>query len=340
MRNIFEYKDNFSHYSHVKSHHIWGDLTYVKKPEVSVIIPCFKRIDYLELSIKSALNQDFKGDYEIVICDNTPLSDEFTNTEIIKRINDKRILYFRNEENIGMYGNWNRLIELARSPFVVFLHDDDLLLPSALTDLVSIQKAFNADGVTAAHNDIDAVGSIIRYATWSSNSRKLMFLKKKIVSRATLFDLFMGFKGGFGCGCLYRKDALIKIGGFSSEFYPSADYVLNTIMAKNYNLYYSCKPTFAYRIAENESFSVYNQFVEVDRHFRKCMRPYILLPNLLLNRLIVALYRTQSIYFKIKWEGDDGTLKSRLRKGDLLLCRLTNKVRTLINDYSFFDFKY
>lgn len=336
MRNIFEYKNNFVDNYSIKSHLLYGDLNSVQEPEVSVIIPCFKRIDYLELSIKSALSQDFNGNYEIVICDNTPLEEESSNIEIVKKFNDARILYYRNEENIGMFGNWNRLIELARAPFVVFLHDDDILLPTALSDLISIQRKFNADGVTAAHNDIDGTGLIIRNTFQPSDKRKLLIFKHKIQSKATLFDLFMGFKGGFGCGCLYRRDSLMKIGGFSPEFYPSADYALNSIMAKDFKLYYTHKPTFLYRIAANESFTVYKKFPEVDLHFRKCMKNYIQLPNLLLNRLIAALYRIQSVQFKIKWEGDDGTLQSKLRKSDLILCRITNTFRNFFNDISIF----
>lgn len=336
MRNIFEYKNNFIDNSSIKSYLLYGEQNCIQEPEVSVIIPCFKRIDYLELSIKSAIDQDFKGCYEIVICDNTPLNEESSNIEIVKKFNNPRILYYRNEENLGMLGNWNRLIELARAPFVVFLHDDDILLPTALTDLVSIQRKFNADGVTAAHNDVDSTGAILRKDIQPSNKRKLFIFKHEIESRATLFDLFMGFKGGFGCGCLYRREALIKIGGFSPDFYPSADYALNSILAKDFKLYYTCKPTFLYRIAANESFTVYKKFPEVDLHFRTCMKAYIQLPNFLLNRLITALYRTQTIQFKIKWEGDDGTLKSQLRRDDLRLCRIFNLFRCLFNDMSIF----
>ena len=84
MRNIFEYKNNFVDNYSIKSHLLYGDLNSVQEPEVSVIIPCFKRIDYLELSIKSALSQDFNGNYEIVICDNTPLEEESSNIEMRK----------------------------------------------------------------------------------------------------------------------------------------------------------------------------------------------------------------------------------------------------------------
>lgn len=335
MRNIFEYNNNFIKYASVKSHLQWGDINSVLEPEVSIIIPCYKRPDYLEQALESAINQDYMGSYEVIVCDNTPLCEVSPNLELINKFKNNKILFYRNEENIGMYGNWNRLIELARAPYVVFLHDDDLLLPNALTILMSIQNKTNADGVNAAHNDIDGDGVIIRSAPLLPNKRKLLLFEYQINTRVTLFDLFMGCKGGFGCGCLFRKDALIKIGGFSEEFYPSADYALNSVMAKDFKLYYTNIPTFSYRIAANESYSAYTKFAELDKHFRICMKKYIPLPNIFLNFLIHALYRTQSIYFRITWEGDDGTLKKQLRKDDLLLCRLTNIFRTLINDYSF-----
>ena len=49
-------------------------------------------------------------------------------------------MYYKNEKILGMLGNWNRGIELARAPFVTYCHDDDMLLPSALSRLMELQK--------------------------------------------------------------------------------------------------------------------------------------------------------------------------------------------------------
>lgn len=301
MRNIFEYYNNFEKYSKTKSILLWGNPGLVKEPDVSILIPCFSHPDYLMTSLHSALEQDYEGSFEIIISDNNDIDGEKNgNQEFVESANDKRVQYYRNERNIGMFGNWNRLVELARAPFVVFLHDDDFLLPNCLTTLLSIQRKYNADGVNACHCEADKNGKI---------TKKIVFIKTKKfglntsweVDKSSSFDLFMGQKGGYGCGCLFRKQCLKDIGGFSEEFKPSADYALNAIMATNYNVYYSYVPTFVYRIAENESFSGFTKFKDVDKHFRECLRDYIKIPNWILNRIILAQYRHSDLFFRVLW---------------------------------------
>lgn len=78
----------------------------------------------------------------------------------------------------------------------------------------------------------------------------------------------------------FQKKCLLEIGGFSPEFYPSADYALNAVMATKYNVFFCKEPTFCYRVAENESISVYQQFAEVDKHFRNCMKNALIFQTL------------------------------------------------------------
>lgn len=336
MRDIYEYRDNFSDYKNVKSYLLWGDEKSVECPEVSIVMPCFKRPDYLRESLESALTQDFKGNYEIIICDNNDLNDIPTgNQSVVEGFNDDRVLYYRNEKNIGMLGNWNRLVELAHAPFIVYLHDDDRLLPTALSTLMTIQKKYDADGVNASFNKIDAEGKIISEVRFCT-SKKYGILEPMKITKSSVYDLFLGRNGGFGCGCLFRKKCLLETGGFSSEFYPSADYALNTVLATKYKIYFSKLPTFCYRIAENESLSVYEQFAEVDKHFRRCMKRYMKFPNVLLDRVILALYRTSKIQFRVMWGKADKSLLKTQRKDDLRIVVLVNKLRALVADYKIF----
>lgn len=97
------------------------------------------------------------------------------------------------------------MIELAHAPFVVYLHDDDLLLPTALTTLMSVQKKYNADGVNASFNRIGADGNILSETKYVP-SIKLGILKSQKILKSSVIDLFLGRNGGFGCGCLFRKN--------------------------------------------------------------------------------------------------------------------------------------
>ena len=333
MRDIYDYYDNFSNHADIKSHLLWGDEKAVGNPEVSIIMPCYSHPDYLKSSLNSAVQQDYKGNYEIIVCDDNELNATPTeNQKVVENFNDSRVLYYRNEKNIGMFGNWNRLAELAHAPFVVYLHDDDMLLPTALTTLMTIQKSYDADGVNAVFNKIDAKGNIVSESHFEPKTMFGIFKLRK-VTKSTVEDLFLGRNGGFGCGCLFRKKCLVEIGGFSPEFYPSADYALNAVMATKYNVYFSKEPTFCYRLAENESFSVYKQFVEVDKHFRTCMRKYIHLPNSLLDRIILAMYRTSKLDFEVIWGKADKSLLLQKRKDDRWILGAIHRLRRFKADY-------
>ncbi|MRR80597.1 glycosyltransferase family 2 protein, partial [Bacillus anthracis] len=92
-------------------------------PKVSILIPAYNRPHYLELALKSALNQTYEN-IEIII------SDDSTNDEVkvmiqpyLKEYN--YITYVKNETPL-VAENFNQCIELATGEYINFLLDDDL----------------------------------------------------------------------------------------------------------------------------------------------------------------------------------------------------------------------
>jgi len=94
--------------------------------KVSVIIPTYNRAKYLRQSIESALAQNY-GDIEVVVSDNA--STDGTSQVIEDYLGDRRLKYFRNEENIGMVPNWRKaLLEYAAGDLAIILDDDDYFI--------------------------------------------------------------------------------------------------------------------------------------------------------------------------------------------------------------------
>lgn len=141
----------------------------------------------------------------------------------------------------------------------------------------------------------------------------------------TLFNQFIS-SAGFGVGCLFSRKCLLEIGGYDSEFYPSSDYAMQAHYTFRYGSVYNCIPTFNYRVAENESLTVYDKFAEVDRHFRDCMKKHIGLPNFVLNRIIKANYNISKIKFAILWGKKYALLANRIRLSDRLIMSIVNKL--------------
>lgn len=325
MRNIFEKKNNFITFKNIKSNLIWGNLKSCKNPKVSIIMPVFNHPEYFRLSLKSAIEQDYTEEYEIIVVDNNDQGEGPTeNQKIVEQFNNPKVLYYRNEKNIGMFGNWNRGIELAHAPYITYCHDDDMLLSNALTRLMKIQKRTGNKAIFSAYNTMDCNNNITQLNKFPNKKKWGIFTRRDYYSY-TLFNQFIS-SCGFGVGCLFSKQCLIEIGGYDPEFYPSADYALQAHYTYRFGSVYNCIPTFNYRIAENESIKTYYLFCEVDKHFRKCMRKCLMLPNFILDRIIEANYNISKINHAIKWgKKDESDLPSR-RTSDKIIMMIIDKL--------------
>ena len=333
MRDIFEYRDNFKKYSEIESKLLVGDVSLIPDPIVSVVMPIFNRPQYLKTALQSVIEQTFKGNYEIIIVDNNDtVAGKNANQLVIESINSDKVLYYRNEKNIGMLGNWNRCIELARAPYVVFCHDDDMLLPDALRILMDLKSKNPDKAIFGARNVINTNGDLISRCYFPA-TKKFGLFKYRNAYGFMKEDVFVS-SPGFGCGCLFDKKHLIDIGGYDSEFYPSSDYALNALYVFKYGGVFSCIPTFNYRIAENESLNVYEKFVEVDKHFRECMSNHMKWPNFILKRIIIANYRISKIHFAITWGKKEPTLINQLKFSDKLVMKLVS-IKLALRQWSF-----
>lgn len=95
---------------------------------VSVCIPTYNRPQDLRHAMAAMLRQTYE-DFELIIGDDA--SDPETR-HVVESFSDPRLRYFRNAENAGIYGNWNRLIERATGEAIAIFHDHDLYLPTIL----------------------------------------------------------------------------------------------------------------------------------------------------------------------------------------------------------------
>ena len=111
----------------------------MKSPFLSVLIATYNRKDLLQKAIQSVVNQGFEN-LEIIISDDN--STDGT-AELCANLcqKDKRIHYTKNTHyQKGPNGNKNNALDNAKGEFVMFLDDDDELLPNAINTLVAKSK--------------------------------------------------------------------------------------------------------------------------------------------------------------------------------------------------------
>ncbi len=106
-------------------------------PKVSVCIPTYRGGATIGAAIESVLAQSF-GDFELIVIDDGSPDDT---PAVVKRYDDPRLIYLRNENNMGPQGNWNRCLDVAKGEYFKLLPHDDLLYPRCLERQVAVLDA-------------------------------------------------------------------------------------------------------------------------------------------------------------------------------------------------------
>jgi glycosyltransferase involved in cell wall biosynthesis len=108
-------------------------------------IPFYRNAEYLRRAIDSVLAQTIDT-WRVIVCDDA--GPEPAAGDLVRGYDDARITYTRNDENLGLGGNWNQCLDLAPTELVTLLHADDELLPGY------------ADVVTAAHREFPSAVAV------------------------------------------------------------------------------------------------------------------------------------------------------------------------------------
>lgn len=107
---------------------------YMTTPKVSVLTPIYNtNPKHLREMIESILNQTFT-DFEFLILNDSP-----ENTELDKIVNsyrDSRIVYSKNDKNIGISASRNKLLKMARGEYIAIFDHDDISVPDRLAQEV------------------------------------------------------------------------------------------------------------------------------------------------------------------------------------------------------------
>lgn len=108
-------------------------------PRVTVGIPVFNGERYLEETVESLLAQEYR-DFVLLISDNGSTDDT---ERICRRFADRdtRVVYYREQQNRGAAWNYNRLLDLASTPYFKWQAADDAVRPSFLGECVSVLDA-------------------------------------------------------------------------------------------------------------------------------------------------------------------------------------------------------
>lgn len=103
---------------------------------ISVLLPVYNGMPYIYEAVNSVLAQD-EQNWELVISDNgsTDATRAYLNT-----LQDPRIRIYLQQDNLGIFGNLNFLLEQAQASIAKILCADDKLLPGALSRIAPFME--------------------------------------------------------------------------------------------------------------------------------------------------------------------------------------------------------
>ena len=163
---------------------------------ISVIIPYYKKKEYIISSINSVLNQTYKNLEIIIIYDDLNKED----LNLLKKIKkkDKRIKIYINKKNLGAGRSRNKGIKLSKGIFVAFLDSDDLWKKNKLKKQIVFMKKKGIDASHTSYTIINSNNKIIGSRNAKDMSYKLLLkscdiglstviLKKEIITNKIKF---------------------------------------------------------------------------------------------------------------------------------------------------------
>ena len=254
---IRTFENEYDKYREIKSILIYEASNYAVDPKVTIAIPTLSRYDILTELLDVLDSQNGNIRYQIIIVDNCGKQNK-KYMNFVKQLSVYTgicIKYYVNEFNIGMIGNWNRCVELSRTPFVSFIHDDDLVDYNYITEI-------NECLTKLIKRDIKFGIIKVKYKKFSTKKEfdSAITKSKKYsgrmieLSHKDLFLIGYHVSNPPTCGMIINKEALIKCGGFTECAFPSSDFLLGFQMFRNnFKIYETNDILGFYRISVNES---------------------------------------------------------------------------------------
>jgi glycosyltransferase involved in cell wall biosynthesis len=126
-----------------------------KEPLITVVTVSFNSEKYIEETIKSVINQDYKN-IEYIIVDGGSTD---RTLDIIKKY-EKYITKWVSEPDNGIYDAMNKGIDMANGELIGFLNSDDYYFPEAIKKITAKYKETNADVISGKLALINKGGEI------------------------------------------------------------------------------------------------------------------------------------------------------------------------------------
>lgn len=211
---------------------------------VSVIIPVYNAESYIEETLKSVINQDFKN-FEIIIVNDGSTDSSLNIIENI--LNDSHIPNkIINQENKGVSQARNIGLENAQGEYIIFVDDDDIISKNHISCL--FENTQNNDGSFTKMLKINEMGDIIENMDIFSKINE-----KSQISAIDLIKLELKMEIPFSfCQIMYKKELITEKFNMKAIYGEDTEFALKNLI--NMDTLGLCpKATYFYKQRESSS---------------------------------------------------------------------------------------
>lgn len=266
--SFLECKNNFISTLDIKSIKIFEmDTAFINTPPLfSIAIPTYNRSRTLKEAINSAIHQKTDEKYEILVVENTDHFDIKSSAQIMLEKNYKgKLTYYKNEKNLGMFGNWNRCLTLAKGRWVCILHSDDMISENYIEEMKKAILYSNEKQILIGcleknfgHNKIDSLfyDDIFNKKTMKNTIINFLFGNTKQFNYVNQQYILKFIPPS---SVLHHREKCINIGGYNPDEYPIADNFFHTRAFNHGGICVYLKHLSKRRYESNESFNLKTQ---------------------------------------------------------------------------------
>jgi glycosyltransferase involved in cell wall biosynthesis len=224
-------------------------------PTVSICIPTYNGEKHLKQCIDSAIAQSY-SDIEILLIDDASTDATWDIIASYAAL-DKRIKAYRNEQNIGLVGNFNKCIEKAGGKWIKFLLQDDYLRGDCLEimmagigahhKIAACKRTFFLDESIDDNKKKYYENGVVTFEKLGITSQSPVFIEPGRIATMAVGNICMNFIGE-PTSVMFEKDVITEVGYFNTSLAQICDLEYFLRIASKYGIIYIPSPLSHFRI--------------------------------------------------------------------------------------------
>jgi len=192
----------------------------MKKVKVSVVTPAYNAEKFLPEAIESILNQSYQN-FEYIVIDDCSID---KTRKIIQHYGkkDKRIIAVSNEKNLGIAGNRNKGVSLAKGEYLIWQDADDISLPRRIERQVAFMDR---------HPKVGICGGFLQFFDQSGLRERRKYASDDKTLRSKIFR----YSPVAQPAAIIRKKCLDEAGEYDLNYPPAEDIDMSFRIGRKYH---------------------------------------------------------------------------------------------------------